>query len=103
MRPLASVPAAPFISLSDSVPASVITAGIERSTLPGLMVTTAIWPRPTSTENEAKVSVATCTVPGRDVTFDASLGDEPWASLSYGSARTTEAVRRALRAGVNRA
>jgi transposase len=44
-----------------------------------------------------------CTVPGRGVTFDASLGDEPWASLSHGSAPTTEAVRRALRAGVNRA
>ena len=39
-----------------------------------------------------------CTVPDGGVTADASLGDELWASLSHGSACTTAAVRRALRA-----
>ena len=44
-----------------------------------------------------------CLVPGRGVTADPSWGDEPWASLSHGGATTTEAVRRALRAGVKKA
>lgn len=57
-RPASSIPAAPSISFSDSVPASVIVAGIDRSTLPGPRVMTSICPSPTSTEKDAKVSAA---------------------------------------------
>ena len=41
-----------------SVPESVITAGIDRSTLPGPSVMTNIWPSPTMAEKEAKVRAA---------------------------------------------
>jgi hypothetical protein len=44
--------------LSETVPASVMVAGIERSMLPGPRVITNIWPRPTITEKAAKVSAA---------------------------------------------
>ncbi len=46
------------IAFSASVPASVMFAGIDRSTLPGPRVMTNIWPMPTITEKAAKVSAA---------------------------------------------
>ena len=46
------------MSLSATVPASVIVAGMDRSILPGPRVMTNICPSPTMTENEAKVSAA---------------------------------------------
>ncbi len=44
-------------------PASVIVAGIDRSTLPGPSVTTNIWPMPTMTKKVAKVSAAVSSSP----------------------------------------
>lgn len=44
-------------------PASVIVAGIERSTLPGPSVKTNIWPMPTMTKKVAKVSAAVINSP----------------------------------------
>ena len=44
-------------------PASVIVAGIDRSTLPGPSVMTNIWPMPTMTKKVAKVSAAVISSP----------------------------------------
>src|SRR5690606_2977971 len=44
-------------------PASVMVAGIDRSTLPGPSVNTNIWPMPTITKKVAKVSAAVISSP----------------------------------------
>ena len=44
-------------------PASVMVAGIDRSTLPGPSVMTNIWPMPTMTKKVAKVSAAVISSP----------------------------------------
>jgi hypothetical protein len=51
------------MSFIETAPASVMVAGIERSTLPGPSVMTNIWPMPTITKNVAKVSAAVSTCP----------------------------------------
>ena len=51
------------ITFMATEPASVIVAGIERSTLPGPSVMTNIWPMPTMTKKVAKVSAAVINPP----------------------------------------
>lgn len=46
-----------------TAPASVMVAGIDRSTLPGPSVMTYIWPIATTTEKVAKESAAVSTSP----------------------------------------
>ena len=51
------------ISFIETAPATVMVAGIDRSTLPGPSVITCIWPMPTITEKAAKENAAVSTWP----------------------------------------
>ena len=60
------------MTLVATAPASVIVAGIDRSTLPGPSVTTNIWPRATITEKVAKVKAG-----GQHLARPHPAGDDP--------------------------
>ncbi len=63
MVPTPAAPSGVSISLSDTVPASVMVAGIDRSIFPGPSVMTNICPSPTMTEKAANVNAACANPP----------------------------------------
>ena len=62
-RPTTIIESWVSITFMATDPASVMVAGMERSTLPGPRVMTNICPMPTTTKNVAKVSAAVSTSP----------------------------------------
>ena len=60
-RPATIIESCVSMIFIETAPASVMVAGIDRSTLPGPSVITYIWPMATITEKVAKESVAVST------------------------------------------